>query len=68
MTDKNSIVSFFDGLLDHIPVPSIGGQDNSLSKQFFQEVERYELEAQRFQAIKKHRNEIPDNHMVDDNF
>ena len=61
MTSNNPIVSFFDGLLDHIPVPSIGGQDNSLSKQFLQEVERYELEAQRFQAIKQQRNEISNN-------
>ncbi|WP_027397130.1 hypothetical protein [Anaerovibrio lipolyticus] len=68
MTDNNPIVSFFDGLLDHIPVPSLNGQDNNLSKQFLQEVERYELEAQRFQAIKQHLNEIPDKHMVDDNF
>ncbi len=68
MTGNNPIVSFFDGLLDHIPVPSIGGQDNSLSKQFLQEVERYELEAQRFQAIKQHRNGIPDDHMTDNNF
>lgn len=58
MTSKNPIVSFLDGLLVHIPVPSIGGQDNSLSKQFLQEVERYELETQRFQAIKQQRSEI----------
>ena len=68
MTSKNPIVSFLDGLLDHIPDPYISGQDNNLSKQFLQEVERYELEAQRFQAIKQHLNEIPDKHMVDDNF
>lgn len=68
MTGNNPIVSFFGGLLDHIPVPSLSGQDNNLSKQFLQEVERYELEAQRFQTIKQHLNEIPDKHMVDDNF
>ncbi|WP_027397972.1 hypothetical protein [Anaerovibrio lipolyticus] len=61
MTSNNPIVSIFSGLLDHIPVPSIGGQDNSLSKQFLQEVERYELEAQRFQAIKQQRSEISNN-------
>ena len=61
MTGNNPIVSIFSGLLDHIPVPSIGGQDNSLSKQFLQEVERYELEAQRFQAIKQQRSEISNN-------
>ena len=61
MTSKNPIVSFLDGLLDHIPVPSIGGRENSLSKQFLQEVERYELEAQRFQAIKQQRSEISNN-------
>ena len=66
MTSKNPIVSFWDGLLDHIPVPSIGGQDNSLSKQFLQEVERYELEAQRFQAIKQQRSEIPNEYVADD--
>ena len=58
MTSNNPIVSFFDGLLDHIPVPSLSGQDNNLSKQFLQEVERFELEAQRFQAIKQQRNVI----------
>lgn len=58
MTGNNPIVSFFDGLLDHIPVPSLSGQDNNLSKQFSQEVERFELEAQRFQAIKQQRNVI----------
>ncbi|WP_407398521.1 hypothetical protein [Anaerovibrio sp.] len=68
MTGNNPIVSFFDALLDHIPVPSLSGQDNKLSKQFLQEVERYELEAQRFQAIKQHRNEIPDRSIVDDSF
>ncbi len=67
MTNKNPIVSFFDGLLDHIPVPSLSGQDKKLSKQFLQEVERYKLEAQRFQTIKQHRNDIPDNHMINDN-
>ena len=61
MTSNYPIVSIFSGLLDHIPVPSIGGQDNSLSKQFLQEVERYELEAQRFQAIKQQRSEISNN-------
>ena len=61
MTSENPMVSIFSGLLDHIPVPSIGGQDNSLSKQFLQEVERYELEAQRFQAIKQQRSEISNN-------
>ena len=58
MTGNNPIVSFFDGLLDHIPVPSLSGQDNNLSKQFLQEVERFELKAQRFQAIKQQRNVI----------
>ena len=61
MTSNNPIVSIFSGLLDHIPIPSIGGQNDSLSKQFLQEVERYELEAQRFQAIKQQRNEISNN-------
>ena len=58
MTSENPMVSIFSGLLDHIPIPSIGGQNDSLSKQFLQEVERYELEAQRFQAIKQQRSEI----------
>ena len=61
MTSNNPIVSIFSGLLDHIPIPSIGGQNDSLSKQFLQEVERYELEAQRFQAIKQQRSEISNN-------
>lgn len=68
MTSNNPIVSFFDELLDHIPVPSLSGQDNNLSKQFLQEVERYELEAQRFQTIKHHLHEVPNEHMADDNF
>ena len=67
MTSENPMVSIFSGLLDHIPIPSIGGQNDSLSKQFLQEVERYKLEAQRFQTIKQHRNDIPDNHMINDN-
>ena len=61
MTSNNPIVSIFSGLLNHIPIPSIGGQNDSLSKQFLQEVERYELEAQRFQAIKQQRSEISNN-------
>ena len=61
MTSENPMVSIFSGLLDHIPIPSIGGQNDSLSKQFLQEVERYELEAQRFQAIKQQRSEISNN-------
>ena len=61
MTSENPMVSIFSWLLDHIPIPSIGGQNDSLSKQFLQEVERYELEAQRFQAIKQQRSEISNN-------
>ena len=68
MTGKNPIVSLLNGLLDHIPDPYISGQDNDLSKQFTHEVERYQQEAQRFQTIKQHLDEIPDKHMADGNF
>ncbi len=67
MTIKNPITSFLDGLLDHIPDPYISGKDNDLSKQFTHEVERYKLEAQRFQTIKQHLHDIPNEHVADDN-
>ena len=66
MTGKNPIVSLLNGLLDHIPDPYISGQDNDLSKQFTHEVERYKLEAQRFQTIKQHLHEIPNEYVADD--
>lgn len=67
MTGKNPIVSLLNGLLDHIPDPYISGQDNDLSKQFTHEVERYKLEAQRFQTIKQQLDEFPKEYVADDN-
>ncbi|ORT99874.1 hypothetical protein D081_1455 [Anaerovibrio sp. JC8] len=68
MSGKNTIAAFFGGLfsgkiMSHIPdesPSSADGRDHDLSHQFNQEIERYQLEVQRFNAIQQHHREIQD--------